>query len=308
MTKGPTLAMLFATALVLCACGAALPSATPTTVTRPTHASNRRATHRDPQVVLARLTLPAGAALARASGQVGLVLPQQPLTSGEGVPVTVVNNSSSAIYRSLCFVLERRTSRGWRAITRTQGVPVACAIWAGQVQDAHSRQPEQLELYDDLRPGGYRITLFYRPVPKHWRVIPPLTRRDRFVRLPITVQRAPARPRPRLSEQRLLQIAEHAAANAGDPHPSLIQHAAGPRFEAVLVASGDLVFEWNWSYLIAERGHFRYSGVGLANATISGTVLTLVVDAATGQVTDSGLSKHYPHLRQLGAVMTDVGR
>jgi hypothetical protein len=257
--------------------------------------------------VLAVCGASASSAAAAPSGQVRLLVPHRRLTTGEAVPVTVVNNSSSAIYRSLCFILERGTSQEWRAITQTHGVHVACAIWAGVVQAAHSRQSEQLELYDDLRPGSYRITLFYRPVRKHWRVIPPLTRRDRFVRAPITVHRAPVRPNPRLSEKRLVQIAERAAANAGDPDPTLIQHAAGPRFEAVRISSGDLVFEWNWSYLIAERGHFEFSGVGPPpGRTVTGTVLTLVVDAATGRVTDTGLSNRYPHLSRLGPVTTDA--
>lgn len=294
--------MVFATALVLSACAAAAPSKTRTT------ASYRRAAQRDVETLRVKLALPAGVMVAQASGQVRLVLPQQPLTSAEGVPVMVINRGSSAIYRSLCFVLERRTSLGWRAITRTHGVNVGCSIWAGAVQAAHSRQPEQLQLYDDLRPGSYRVTLFYRRVPKHWRVIPPLSRRDRFVRRLIPVKRAPARPRPQLSEKRLERIAEEAAANAGDPQPSLIQHAAGPRFEAVLIGSGELVFEWTWSYLIAERGQFTYSGVGPSNTSISESALTLVVDATTGHVTDSGLSKRYPHLRRLGPITTDVRR
>lgn len=308
MSKGRRLA-LFVTALVLCAGGAVLLSATtPATVARPATASSRHAVRGDARAVLARVALPGSATDARASGRIRLVLPGEPLTTAEAVPVTVINGSASAIYRSLCFVLERRTLHGWQAIRRSHGVPVACMIWAGTVQAAHSRQPEQLELYDDLRPGSYRITLFYRPVPKHPRVIPKLTGRDRFVRLLITVHRAPSRPKPRLPEKRLLRIAEDAATRASEPHPRLIQHAAGTRFEAVRISSGDLVFEQNWSYLIAERGHFSYTGVGPGNTTITGSVLTLVVDAANGQVTDSGLSKRYPHLRRLGHVTTDLRR
>src|SRR4051812_43029535 len=241
MTKGRRLVLLV-TSLVLCASAAFLLSVTtPATFTRSGTASSRHAVRGDAPVVLAGVALPGGATEARASGQVRLVLQQEPLTTAEAVPVTVINGSASAIYRSLCFVLERRTSHGWQAIRRSHGVPVACTIWAGVVQAAHSRQPEQLELYDDLRPDSYRITLFYRLVPKHWRVIRKLTRRDRFVRLLITVRRAPRRPKPRLSEKRLLRIAEDAAARAGDPHPRLIEHAAGTRFDAVRVSSGDLV-------------------------------------------------------------------
>lgn len=305
MPKGRRLA-LFVTALVLCASAAfVLSVTTPTTVARSGTASSGHAVRGGSPAVLAGVALPGGGAEA---GQVRLVLQREPLTTAEAVPVTVINGSASAIYRSLCFVLERRTSHGWRTIRRSHGAPVACTIWAGMVQAAHSRQPEPLELYDDLRPDSYRITLFYRPVPKNARVISKLTRRDRFVRLLITVSRAPRRPMPQLSEQRLLRIAEDAAARASDPHPSLIQHAAGTRFDAVRISSGDLVPKWDWSYLIAERGHFSYTGVGLSNATITGSVLTLVVDAANGQVTDSGLSKRYPRLRRLGHVTTDLRR
>jgi hypothetical protein len=255
-----------------------------------------------------KLTVPASAVLAGSSGQVRLVLPQQPLTTAESVPVTVVNDSASPVYRSLCFVLERKTPRGWRAITETHGVRVPCAMWVGVVQAARSRESEQLTLWDDLQPGSYRITLFYRPVSKHRRVIRRLTRRDRFVRLPITVGHAPVRPKPQLSDRRLLRIAQRAATNAGDSQPTLIQHAAGNHFEAVRISSGDLVFEWNWSYLIAERGRFRYTGVGPAGVTVTGSVITLVVDAANGQITDGGPSKRYPHLRRLGPVTTDLSQ
>lgn len=310
MTKGRRLA-LFVTSLVLCASVAFVLSATtPATAARPGMPSSRHAVRGDARAVLAGVALPGGAAKARASGHVRLVQPHQPLITAEAVPVTVINGGASAIYRSLCFVLERRTSHGWQAIRRSHGVPVACTIWAGVVQAAHSRQPEQLELYDDLRPGSYRITLFYRPVPQHPRVIAKLTRRDRFVRQLITVHRAPRRPKPRLSEKRLLRIADDATARAGDSHPRLIQHAAGTRFEAVGISSGDLVFEWNWSYLIAERGHFicQACSVPAGAKPPTGSVLTLVVDAANGQVTDSGLSKRYPRLRQLGHVTTDLRR
>jgi hypothetical protein len=37
-------------------------------------------------------------------------------------------------------------------------------------------------------------------------------------------------------------------------------------------------------------------------------VMTLVVDATTGQVTDSGLSNTYPDLARLGGVRTDYAR
>lgn len=116
-------------------------------------------------------------------------------------------------------------------------------------------------------------------------------------------------PEPRLGEDKILALATQAATGAGDPSPSLIQHAEGTHFDAVLISSGDLVFEWNWSVLIALRGHFTANGAPIpAGAKApTGTVLTLVVNAATGEVTDFGIGDIYPPLVQLGPVTTDLG-
>jgi hypothetical protein len=116
-----------------------------------------------------------------------------------------------------------------------------------------------------------------------------------------------AQPKPRLSEKQIRRIAMVAARHARDSRPSLIQYVAGLHFEAVLIGQGDLVFEWNWSYLIAICGHFSYSGLGPpgSSSAIHGTVITLVVDAGTGQITDSGISNRYPPLARLGKVTTD---
>lgn len=303
---------LFVTVLALCASGAVLLSATtPATVASPVTTNNSHAVRRGGRAVRVRVAPPRSVIEAeRASGEVQLVLPPGPLTTAESVRVTVANGSASAIYRSLCLVLERQTSHGWQTIRRSHGIPVACTIWAGAVQPAHSRQPEPLQLYDDMQPGIYRITLFYRHVPKHPRLIPKLTRRDRFVRLLLTVRPAPRRPRPRLSEKRLLQIAKDAAARNGDPRPRLIQHAAGTRFDAVRISSGDLVFDWSWSYLIAERGHFVCQACSTPPGakTPTGSVITIVVDAKSGRGTDGGIGNRYPHLRRVGHVTTDLRR
>jgi hypothetical protein len=242
---------------------------------------------------------------------VSLVLPAgQALHPGESVPVTVANDSDSPIYRSDCLVLARLDAGGWRPVLDSHGVNVACVIRIGEVQNRHSRQPDELPLYDDLHPGTYRITLYYRPTPRHWKVLKALTRRDRSVHLQFTIGPAPAQPEPQLSEKRIFRIALTAAKHAQDPHPSLIQHAAGTHFKAVLIGQGDIVFEWNWSYLIAIRGHFIYSNVGGPGspAPIHGTVITLVVDAGTGEITDAGLSNRYPPLARLGKVTTDLRR
>jgi hypothetical protein len=167
----------------------------------------------------------------------------------------------------------------------------------------------ELTLYDDLRPGTYRISLYYRPVPRHWRALKALTRRDRLARLQFTVGPPPVRPEPQLREKRILRLALSAAKRCGDLRPSLIQHAAGTHFQAVRIGQGDLVFEWNWSYLIAIRGHFTATvPIPPGAKPPTGTVITMVVDARTGQVTDFGLSNRYPPLARLGKVTTDLRR
>lgn len=104
-----------------------------------------------------------------------------------------------------------------------------------------------------------------------------------------------------------MQIAERAAAQAGDPRPTLIQHSEGTRHEANLVASGDRAPGRRWSYLIAERGDFVLDAPApLGVRAPRGSVLTLVIDAATGTVTDSGVSDRYPQLATLGPVSTDL--
>lgn len=113
--------------------------------------------------------------------------------------------------------------------------------------------------------------------------------------------------KPHLRERRILAIALEAAAAAGDSTPTLIQHSEGSRHRANLIASGDIVGGSQWSYLIAERGHFA------ANSTYAprggreprGTVLTLIISARTGQLTDTGISNRYPNLAELGHVYTD---
>jgi len=45
------------------------------------------------------------------------------------------------------------------------GINVACPFHIGAPQIAHSRQVTGLNLYDDLRPGLYRIPIFYKFLP-----------------------------------------------------------------------------------------------------------------------------------------------
>ena len=118
------------------------------------------------------------------------------------------------------------------------------------------------------------------------------------------------RHEPSLSEGRIVQLAEQAATRAGDPNPTLIQHSEGTRHDANLVDSGDIVAGRTWSYLIAERGRFvlRDAPRPPGARAPTGNVLTLVVNASTGEITDIGVSDSYPHLARLGPVHTDGDR
>ena len=117
---------------------------------------------------------------------------------------------------------------------------------------------------------------------------------------------------PRLSDSRLRAIALTAAKADGDAHPTVIQYAEGSRRMANLVASDEVVNATNRSYLIAERGNFGTPTIssppgipmGPGPVRIIRHVITLVVDARTGKVTDSGLSDRYPDLTRLGRVTT----
>jgi hypothetical protein len=117
-----------------------------------------------------------------------------------------------------------------------------------------------------------------------------------------------SRARPHLSEHRILRIALTAAARSGDPTPTLIQHSQGTRHNANLVDSGDSVPGSEWSYLIAERGHFVLNDASRPRGARppTGSALTLIVDATNGTVTDSGVSNRYPRLARLGPVRTDL--
>jgi hypothetical protein len=191
-------------------------------------------------------------------------------------------------------------------VTHTHGISFPCIQIAGVSQRAGARAQVGLPLYDDLIPGQYRIMLRYETAPAvnlgnlagpHVHSV--------SARLSVLAYRPG--PRPSLSEQQILSMAEGAAHRSGNPMPTLIQHVIGTRFDAVRISSGDLVFEWNWSYLIAIRGRFSaiYASYPAGVTPPTGTVMTLVVDARTGHVTDSGVSERYPPLATLGPVTTD---
>lgn len=256
------------------------------------------------------IVVTAGAAASAATHQVRLVPARSTYRAGQSIVVTVVNDSQTPIIHGFCFTLQRQVGRGWVTVTRTHGISLPCPplVAAGVPQPVGTRAGVGLPLYDDLVPGEYRISLRYKPT--HGVNPGGLSGPSvRVVRARLQILPFSTGPRPSLSEQRILALGEQVAARSGDPRPTLIQHAAGTHFEAVRISGGDLVFEWNWSYLIAVRGHFTATDAPIPPGAKppTGTVITLVVDARSGRVTDFGISDRYPPLAELGPVTTDLG-
>lgn len=259
--------------------------------------------------LVATASATAWATASPVSAPVSLRLPSHAVRAGQSVEVRIVNRSSRQVLRSFCFLLQLREPHGWKTITRTHGVKVPCSLNAGGIPvTADGVDHGSLILYDDLRPGVYRITMSYKLLSKHWRVAS--LRQHRLVAAKLRVLRFEPGPAPHLLERQIRHDALKAAAGDGDPHPTLIQHAEGTRFAANLLAGGDLVFDWHWAYLIAIRGHFKlrdFHGPPGAKPP-QGTVITLVVDARTGQGEDFGVSNQYPDIAKLGPVTTDYRR
>lgn len=249
----------------------------------------------------------AGASASPSPAGVQLGLAHGAYRAGQSITVTIVNGLRSPIIRATCFQLQRRDEDRWVTVTHTHGVALPCSEILGVPQPAGRRMRLQTPLYDDLVPGEYLITLRYKPT--HGPNLGSLRGPDaRSVDARLTVVGFRTGAMPTLSEQRIVALAEREASESGDSKPTLIQHAAGTHFEAVLVSSGDLVFAWNWSYLIAIRGHFVWTSASVPPGAKppKGRVITLVVDARTGQVTDGGIGNRYPQLAKLGPVTTDL--
>ena len=114
------------------------------------------------------------------------------------------------------------------------------------------------------------------------------------------------------NERDILRLALEVATRNGDPSPELIEHTIGTR-EAATKTTGSWVRSGEPSYLIAMRGEF--SAARPTPPTVRPTdgqdrvmaypVQVLVVEVASGRVTDSGSSSEYPDLRSVGPVVID---
>ena len=108
-----------------------------------------------------------------------------------------------------------------------------------------------------------------------------------------------------ISVGQLDQVATSFAASMGDPNPTAISSVSTNRQTANQVASGAVIPSTGPSYLIVERGKFVDkvdSRPTAAASPLTGSVLTIIVDQQTGQVTDYGVSDNVPSLANLGPV------
>ncbi|MFC4908143.1 hypothetical protein [Actinomadura gamaensis] len=106
---------------------------------------------------------------------------------------------------------------------------------------------------------------------------------------------APTAPVPNgrsAAAQALGQIGRTAAANAGERIPSGLSYVRTTRQRAA-AATGSRVNSDESVYVVQMRGNFtapRHPVPGKSGRPVTGHALTLVIDAATGQVTDWGLT------------------
>lgn len=115
----------------------------------------------------------------------------------------------------------------------------------------------------------------------------------------------------KVSASDVTSVALQEATDNGDGAPSLIEHVEATR-AAANSAVGDAIIPasqggGNDSFLVIVHGHFTVShsqGISGSSAP-TGSVMTLVVDANSGQVTDFGVSNDDPNVSGLGAATVD---
>ena len=114
------------------------------------------------------------------------------------------------------------------------------------------------------------------------------------------------------NERDILLLALDVAARNGDASPELIEHTIGTR-EAATKTTGSWVRSGEPSYLIAMRGAFSAARptppavrpTDAQDRVMAYPVQVLVVEVASGRVTDSGSSSEYPDLSSVGPVVID---
>ena len=122
-----------------------------------------------------------------------------------------------------------------------------------------------------------------------------------------------ATPTGSMTTAQIKSLVMVSAARLGDRTPTDISYSAlTTRDAALAVSSGDQIggsYGSTPSYLVVAHGSFTAYGVSPpgSNVNPTGTVVTLVVDARSGQPTDSGIQDTTPDMSKLGPVTTIAG-
>ena len=110
-------------------------------------------------------------------------------------------------------------------------------------------------------------------------------------------------------EAKLRAIAARAAHTSGDDSPYGLRWVKTNRGDGERVTAGALLGQDTARevYVLQQRGHFTalYSRGPAGSAAPTGTVMTLTVDAVTGEVSDFGLTGEEQDLSSLGSVHND---
>lgn len=110
---------------------------------------------------------------------------------------------------------------------------------------------------------------------------------------------------PPLSDAQVRQIASEFAGGMGDPNPTSIEYVESTRQQAVSALSGDKVDTNPDVYAIVMTGDFVASTAPTDGPPPTGSVLTMVINANTGALTDFGVQNQVPDLTSLGSVTVD---
>jgi ABC-type glycerol-3-phosphate transport system substrate-binding protein len=107
-----------------------------------------------------------------------------------------------------------------------------------------------------------------------------------------------------LGAAKIKQIALEFAASMGDPNPTAIEYVQGSRQQVVFAFSKDEVLDNTEVDAIVMHGRFmsKNAPVPAEGSPPSGSVLIMVVNATTGELTDIGIQQQSPNLNAFGPV------
>jgi hypothetical protein len=121
-----------------------------------------------------------------------------------------------------------------------------------------------------------------------------------------------AAPTGSMTTAQIKSLVMATAARLGESTPTGISYSAPVTRNAANAASGDGAIiggadgSASGYILVVAHGHFTATDAEVPNGVAypTGTVLTLVVDASTGQPTDSGIQRNTPDMSKVGPVTT----